>query len=69
MVDSQTELKGIARLRLDDGKLEDFKRLSAECIEIMRVKDTGTLQYEIYLNADETECVLYGALQQFRRVD
>lgn len=52
-----TELKGIARLRIHDGKLQEFKRLSSECIEIMRAKDSGTLQYEIYFNDDESECV------------
>lgn len=56
-MDNTTELRGIARLTFHDGKLEDFKRLSAECIEIMRVKDTGTLQYEIYFNDNESECV------------
>lgn len=51
------ELKGIARLKVHDGKLEEFKRLSAECIEIMRATDSGTLQYEIYVSDDQSECV------------
>ena len=34
-----------------------------ECIEIVRTQDTGTLQYEIYFNADESECIV---LERYR---
>lgn len=27
-------------------------------MEIARAKDTGTLQYEIYFNDDESECIV-----------
>jgi hypothetical protein len=27
-----------------EGKLEEFKRLSAQCMKIVRTEDTGTLQ-------------------------
>jgi quinol monooxygenase YgiN len=37
-----SELQGIARFKFDEGKLEEFKRLSAQCMEIVRTKDTGT---------------------------
>jgi quinol monooxygenase YgiN len=49
------ELQGIARVRFHEGKVEEFKRLSAQAVEIARTKDSGTLQYEIYLNDDESE--------------
>jgi quinol monooxygenase YgiN len=52
------ELVGIARFRIHDGKLEEFKRLSAEAMEIVKTKDTGTLRYDTYFNADESECVI-----------
>ncbi|MGZ6870272.1 MAG: putative quinol monooxygenase [Frankiaceae bacterium] len=52
------ELQGIARFKFDDGKLEEFKRLSAQCMEIVLTKDTGTLQYEIYFNDDQSECIV-----------
>ncbi len=53
-----SELQGIARFKFDEGKLEEFKRLSAQCMEIVRTKDTGTLQYEIYFNDDQSECIV-----------
>ena len=52
------ELHGIARFRFHEGKVEDFKRLSAECMEIVRTKDTGTLQYEIYFSDDQSEAIV-----------
>jgi quinol monooxygenase YgiN len=57
------EIHGIARLKIHEGKLEEFKRLVAKCDEIVRTMDTGTLLYESYLNADQTECV---ALERYR---
>lgn len=52
------EILGIARFTFHDGKVEDFKRLSEQCREIVRTQDTGTLQYEVYLNADESEAIV-----------
>jgi quinol monooxygenase YgiN len=51
-----SELVGIARFKIHEGKLEEFKRLSAEAMEIVRTKDTGTLQYDSYFNDDQSEC-------------
>ena len=53
-----TELQAIVRFRFRDGDVEEFKRLSAHCMEIVRTKDTGTLQYDTYFNDDETECIV-----------
>jgi quinol monooxygenase YgiN len=54
-----SELQGIARFKIHEGKLEEFKRLSAQCMEIVRTKDTGTLQYEIHFNDDQSECIVH----------
>ena len=58
-----SELQGIARIRFHEGKLEEFKRVSAQCMEIVRTKDTGTLQYEVYFNDDQSECMV---LERYR---
>ena len=52
------ELVGVARLRIHPGKLEEFKRLQALCLESVRTKDTGTLQYECFFSSDYAECVV-----------
>jgi quinol monooxygenase YgiN len=57
------ELQGIARFRFHEGKVDEFKRLSAICLEIVRAEDTGTLQYDTYFNDDESECIV---LERFR---
>jgi quinol monooxygenase YgiN len=54
-----SELQGIARFKFHEGKLEEFKRLAAQCMEIVRTKDTGTLQYDIYFNDDQSECIVH----------
>jgi quinol monooxygenase YgiN len=53
-----SELVGIARFTFHEGKVEDFKRLSAQCMEIVRTKDTGTLQYDIFLTPDESAAIV-----------
>jgi epsilon-lactone hydrolase len=56
---SVSEIQGVARFTFHEGKVEEFKRLSAQVMDIVRAKDTGTLQYEIYFNDDQSECVVY----------
>src|SRR3984893_13617932 len=56
---AMSELQGIARVELHEGKVEEFKRLAAQCMEIVRTKDTGTLQYDIYFNDDQSECIVH----------
>ena len=54
-----SELQSVARLKIHDGKLDEFKRFAAKCAELVRTKDTGTLQYEQYINSDNTECLVF----------
>ena len=54
-----SELLCIARLKIHHGKLDEFKHLAARCVELVRTKDTGTLQYELYFNSDNTECLVF----------
>ena len=58
-----SELQGIARFTFHEGTREEFKRLSAQIFEIVRAKDTGTLQYEIYVNGNQSEAIV---LERYR---
>ena len=58
-----SELQGVARFKFHEGKLEEFNRLSAQCMEIVRTKDTGTLQYDISFNDDQSEAIV---LERYR---
>lgn len=53
-----SEMLGIARFTFHEGTVEEFKRLSRQCMEIVRTRDTGTLQYDIYFNEDESEAIV-----------
>lgn len=55
---SALSLQGVARFKFAEGDLDEFKRLPAQCMDIVRSKDTGTLQFEIYLNDDQSEAIL-----------
>jgi quinol monooxygenase YgiN len=57
------ELRGIGWFMFHEGELAEFKRLAAQCMEIVRTKDTGTLQYDIYFNDDQSECIV---LERYR---
>jgi quinol monooxygenase YgiN len=57
------ELQGIVRFTFHEGQVDEFKRLSARCLEIVRSEDTGTLQYDTYFNDDESACIV---LERFR---
>ena len=69
------EIKGIARVKFFPGKVEEWKRLTEQAMEIVRTKDSGTLQYEIFFNADESEAIVFeryrdsdAALEQFANI-
>ncbi len=53
-----SELLGIARFKPHEGKLEEYKRLSAQAMEIVRTKDPGTLQFDMYFNDDQSEVMV-----------
>ena len=59
------EIQGIGRLKIHDGQLEAFKRVASQFMQVARTKDTGTLQYELFFNADQTECIV---LERYRDV-
>ena len=60
------ELQGIVRFTFHDGDVEEFKRLSAHAMEVVRTRDTGTLQHAVYFNEDESESI---TLERFRDSD
>lgn len=57
------EIQGISRLKIHDGKLEEFKHVASQCMQVVLAKDTGTLQFELYFNEDQSECIV---LERYR---
>lgn len=52
------ELIGIARFRFHPGRVEEYKRLTAQAMDIVRAKERDTLEYAVFFNEDETEAVV-----------
>lgn len=53
-----SELLGIARFRFHEGKRDEYLRLAEQADAIVAAKDSGTLQYDLFLNDDQTECMV-----------
>ena len=51
-----TEFEVHARLKVREGKLEEFKRQAAEMMRQTREKDTRTLAYDWFLSKDGRQC-------------
>jgi quinol monooxygenase YgiN len=60
------EIKGIARVAFHPGKLDEWKRLTEQAMEIVRTRDPGTLQYEVFFNDDESEAIVF---ERYRDAD
>ncbi len=61
-----TELIGIARFKIHEGMFDEFERLSAEAMDIVRTKEPGTLQYDTYFDDARSECVI---IERYRDSD
>ena len=53
-----SELIGIARFRFHEGRRDEYLRLSEQATELVRANEPGTLAYDLYLNADQSECMI-----------
>lgn len=60
------EIKGIARVKFRFGKIDEWKRLTEQAMEVVRTRDPGTLQYEVFFNDDESEAIVF---ERYRDAD
>lgn len=51
-------LQATVRLKIHDGKLNEFKEIAAQSFAITKEKDPGTLQYDWFMDEYQTECVV-----------
>ena len=47
-----------AKFKIHEGKVEEFKKITALCVSAVKANETGALQYDWYFNPGETECVV-----------
>jgi len=60
-----TEVRAVAHIKIHQGKLEEFKRLAALCVRSVQTRDSGTLQYDYFLNDEGSECVVFERYRDF----
>ena len=53
-----SELLGIARFRFREGKRDEYLRLAEQADALVAANEPGTLQYDVFLNDDQTECMV-----------
>lgn len=54
--ENMSQLQVTAKLAVKPGQIEAFRRAAAACLESVRTKDTGTLQYDWFMSDDQTVC-------------
>ena len=52
------QLQATVRLKIHDGKLNDFKEIAAQSFTLTKEKDPNTLQYDWFFDENHTECVV-----------
>ena len=53
-----SELIGIARFRFLEGRRDEYLRLTEQANALVAANEPGTLQYDLFLNDDQSECVI-----------
>jgi quinol monooxygenase YgiN len=55
--------KNLIRIRAEfiikDGKIDEFKRLIRDMSRMVEANEPDTIDYEFYLNSDETKCIVH----------
>jgi len=58
-----SKLQTSTSMTIQPGKLAEFKRGAAQMLAVTAAGDTGTLQYDWFLNSDQTVCVIREAYE------
>lgn len=58
-----SKLQTSTSMKIRRHKLDEFKQVAAEMLSATAERDTGTLQYDWFLNSDQTICVIREAYE------
>jgi quinol monooxygenase YgiN len=47
-----------AEFTIQEGKVEEYKKLVEEMSRVVEANEPGTINYQFYLNRDETKCIV-----------
>jgi quinol monooxygenase YgiN len=48
-----------AEFTIEEGKIEEYKKLIEEMSRVVEASEPDTINYEFYLNRDETKCIVH----------
>lgn len=48
-----------AEFIIEVGKIEEYKKLIQEMSKVVQVNEPDTINYQFYLNREETKCIVY----------
>ncbi|MGG6460789.1 MAG: putative quinol monooxygenase [Candidatus Eiseniibacteriota bacterium] len=54
-----SKIKAVAKVKIPSGMLGEYQQSVNEYIKQIREKDSGTLQFDWYINSDNTECEIH----------
>jgi len=52
------KIQFVARFKLHEGKVKEFKTVAKDCLTVVKEKDKGVLQYNWFFDEKESECVV-----------
>ncbi len=58
-----SKLQTSISMRIRNDRLDEFKQVAAKMLSVTTQRDTGTLQYDWFLNSDQTMCVIREAYE------
>jgi quinol monooxygenase YgiN len=48
-----------AEFTIEEGKIEEYKKLVQEMSKVVKANEPDTINYQFYLNRDETKCMVH----------
>ncbi len=48
-----------AEFDIEEGKIEEYKKLVQDISRVVKANEPYTINYEFYLNSDETRCIVH----------
>jgi quinol monooxygenase YgiN len=48
-----------AEFTIQEGKIEEYKKLVQDMSRVVKANEPDTINYQFYLNRDETKCIVY----------
>ena len=48
-----------AEFNIEEGKIEEYKKLVQDISRVVKANEPYTINYEFYLNSDETTCIVH----------